>query len=73
MTKQAKNISKPKQTKKLSKPQKGAPVSPRAEDVPVDPDENMKWMTSGRLVLAVFAVIAALVVRGWMSARGTGS
>jgi len=40
--------------------------------VPADPDENMKWMTVSRLLLAVVTVVGALAARGWMSARRAG-
>jgi hypothetical protein len=68
-----------KKTKNKNKPQKVTTVPPspatsaRAKDVPVDPDENMKWMTAGRLVLAGVTVVAVLAVRGWMSLRGAGN
>ena len=66
-------------SKKANKPQKVTTVPPRTarsapdKDVPVDPDENMKWVTAGRLVMAVVTVIGALAVRGWMSARRRGN
>lgn len=69
-TRTSKNESKP--PKVTTVPPSTASSAPDAE-VPVDPDENVKWMTAGRLVFAVVTVMAALAVRGWMSVRRAGN
>jgi len=74
MTKKATTMTTPKGKSKTQKAT-GVPLthSSRAQkDVPADPDENMKWMTAGRLLLGVITVLGALVARGWMTARRAG-
>ena len=66
-------------SKNTNKPQKVTTVPPSTANsapdkgVPVDPDENMKWMSAGRLVMALVTVIGALAARGWRSARRKGN
>lgn len=77
MTKKMKNTTKTKDGIKPSKVTTAPPSMTATErpekDAPVDPDENLKWMTTGRLVLAVVTVIGALAVRGWLSLRRAGN